>query len=337
MTLSLSTFRDAIPAFVHHMDEPVSDGAAIPLYFVSELASRCVKVILGGDGSDELFAGYSIYSKMLLMEQYRRLPTHLRNTLLIPLMRRFAQPSKMSKYLHLSTLPLERRYLNVHLYDIRLREGLYHEEFRRKLNGYDPLDSLQEIYRQTKGWDTLNRLLYLDLKTWLPDEILIKSDRMSMAASVELREPFLDYRIVELAARMPTRFKLQRGQTKYVLKQALAPVLPRAILKRKKMGFPSPVGLLFREEMHDYVRELLFNRKALWRGYFDGAVLGHLVERHLRGQADFQTALWRLIILEQWHQLFVDRRFCACTPFARQGNHHGTLNLGKTALDLNQA
>jgi asparagine synthase (glutamine-hydrolysing) len=306
MILNTSSFRDFISRFVYHMDEPVSDGSAIPLYFVSELASRHVKVVLSGDGADELFAGYAIYRKMLLMERYRQLPDLVRKTLLNPLLRRLVPLPKMNKYLHLSTLALERRYLNVHLYDIRLREHLYHHEFRRALNGYDPLDSIEEIYRQTDGWDTLSRLLYLDIRTWLADDILIKSDRMSMAASIEMREPYLDYRLVEFAARIPSAYKLHFGTSKHILKKSIGDLLPREILQRRKMGFPTPLARLLQKELHAYLVEVLRAPRSRCRGYFDVRFIDRLIEQHLRGEADHHAILWRLLILEEWHRNFVD-------------------------------
>jgi asparagine synthase (glutamine-hydrolysing) len=212
----------------------------------------------------------------------------------------------MNKYLHLSTLALERRYLNVHLYDIRIRDHLYHHGFRQALNGYDPLDTIEEIYRQTDGWDTLSRLLYLDIKTWLADDILIKSDRMSMAASIEMREPYLDYRLVEFAAKIPSAFKLHFGNSKHILKKSIGNLLPREILQRRKMGFPTPLSRLLRRELHDYLVEVLMDPRSRCRGYFDVRFIDRLIKQHLRGEADHHAILWRLLILEEWHRNFVD-------------------------------
>jgi asparagine synthase (glutamine-hydrolysing) len=238
----------------------------------------------------------------------------VRESIVGPLLGRLIPTAKMGKYLHLSTLALEQRYLNVHLFDIRLREQLYHPDYRRALQGYDPIETIRDIYRRTEGWDTLNRLLYLDIKTWLADDILIKSDRMSMAASLELREPFLDFRLVEFAARIPPRLKLRRGRTKHVLKQALGRLLPRDILYRRKMGFPSPLARLFRGELHDYVREVLLDHRSRCRKYFDAVMVRRLIDQHFGGKADHHTALWRLLVLEEWHRRFVDRPLLDPTP-----------------------
>jgi asparagine synthase (glutamine-hydrolysing) len=243
---------------------------------------------------------------MELLERYRRLPAALRHNLLNPLLRRFWPSPKMDKYLYLSTLPLEQRYLNAHLYDRRLREVIYHEDFRGSLNGFDPLESLQPTYRQSASWDLLSRLLYLDTKTWLPNDLLIKADRMSMAASIELRVPFLDHRLVEYAATIPSRYKVRGRQTKYILKRALETLLPREILHRKKMGFPTPLAWMFKCDLGSYIEEVLLDPQTEQRGYFDPLFTRRLVQEHRSGDADHHSVLWRLLILEEWHRQFAD-------------------------------
>ena len=166
----------------------------------------------------------------------------------------------------MSGQPVERRYLNVHLYDDRVRSALYTGDFLRQLGAYDPRAILETLHRQAAGADLLSRLLYVDAKTWLPNDILIKADRMSMATSIELREPFLDYRLIEMAARIPSRYKIRNGQTKYVLKRALEGVLPREILHRPKMGFPTPLAWMFRGDLYTYVRDVLLDDRSSARG-----------------------------------------------------------------------
>ena len=295
-----------MPRFVYHMDEPVTEGAAISLYFISELTARHVKVVLSGEGSDELFGGYPIYHYMRLIDAYRSIPAAVRHHFLEPLMRLVVPSPKLDKYLHLSTQPLEQRYLGVHLYDARLRDAVYTPDFRQQLGRTDPRDSLAAVYRKTAGWDALSRMLYLDTKTWLPNDILIKADRMSMATSIELREPFLDYRLVEFAATIPSRHKIRNGRTKHILKRALRGVLPREILHRPKMGFPTPLAWMFRGDLYTYVRDVLLDSRTRSRGYFDSRVVGQFVDEHLAGKADHHSALWRLLILEEWHRQFAD-------------------------------
>jgi asparagine synthase (glutamine-hydrolysing) len=151
-------------------------------------------------------------------------------------------------------------------------------------------------------------MLYLDTKTWLPNDILIKADRMSMAASIELRTPFLDYRLVEYAATIPCGYKLRFGQTKYILKKAMRKVLPKQIINRGKSGFPTPVADILRGELRDHATEVLLDRDSEERGYFDPELIRTLLNEHREGVADHSGPLWRLLILEQWHREFIASR-----------------------------
>jgi len=303
MILRPQEFRDFIPRFAHFMDEPVTEAAAIPLYFVCQLTAKHVKVVLSGEGSDELFAGYPAYRRMQILERYRRLPAAARRVV-EPILQRALSNSKLARYLDLAGSPLERRYSGGHLYDVRLRDALYRPDFNAEVG--DPFAAIAPVYAASRGWDTLGRLLYLDTKTWLPNDILIKADRMSMANSIELRVPFLDYRLIEYAASIPSRYKLRGSTSKYILKRALRGLVPQWILDRKKMGFPTPLALMFRGELHDYVKAVLFDSRAD-RGYFETREVRRLVDEHVAGRADHHTALWRLLVLEEWHRQFIDQ------------------------------
>jgi len=303
MILRPQAFRDFIPQFARYMDEPVTEAAAIPLYFVCQLTAKHVKVVLSGEGSDELFGGYPAYRRMQLLERYRSLPAAARR-LVEPILKRALADSKLGRYLDLAASPLERRYSGGHLYDVRLRDTLYRPEFAAAAG--DPFAAVAPVYAASQEWDTLGRLLYLDTKTWLPNDILIKADRMSMANSIELRVPFLDYRLIEYAASIPSRFKVRGSTSKYVLKRALQGLVPQWILDRKKMGFPTPLARMFRGELHEYVKAVLFDPRTD-RGYFDAREVRRLVEEHVAGRADHHTALWRLLVLEEWHRAFIDQ------------------------------
>ena len=153
----------------------------------------------------------------------------------------------------------------------------------------------------------LNRYLHFDTKTWLPDDILVKADKMSMATSIELRVPFLDYRLVEFAAALPPSFKLRGSTTKYILKQCMRNLLPAEILSRPKRGFPTPISLMFRGELKAYVEELLFDERTRRRGYFEPTAVRRLLDRHQAGKHYLDKTIWQLILCEEWHRMFVDR------------------------------
>lgn len=297
-------FLDFIDSYIWHMDEPVTEAAGISLYYIAKLAKEQVTVILSGEGSDEVFGGYPIYRYMDILERYRRVPRLLRQRCLNPLLGLLGE--KFRKYAALSELELERRYLGVSFYDEALKDSLYSRDGYRLSRGHSVYDQLAPYYAKTAGLDPQRRMQYLDLKTWLVNDLLIKADRMSMAPSLELRVPFLDHRLIELGAAIPARYRLKNGTCKYVIKKAMEPYLPKGIVHRRKMGFPTPLSLLFQGELKGYARELLTSRRFLDRGYFDPEAIGRLWQDHESGRRDVHRVLWQLIVLEVWHRRFID-------------------------------
>jgi asparagine synthase (glutamine-hydrolysing) len=297
-------FRDFIPTLVDHMEEPVTEAAAISLYKVARLARERVVVVLSGEGSDEVFGGYPIYSYMQALERYRRVPAALREGVINPLLERLG--GKWGKYTHLSRLPLPERYTGVSFYESPGKEALYRKEVRDSFNGSAMPGLLSRYYRKTEGRDAISRMMGLDVKSWLVDDLLVKADKMTMACSLELRVPFLDHRLVELGARIPAALKVRGFTTKYILKKAMEPYLPREILYRPKMGFPTPLAHMFKGEMKEYVADVLGSERSLDRGYFRPEEVRRLVGEHLSGARDHHRVLWQLLVLEEWHRRFID-------------------------------
>ncbi len=297
-------FRDFIPSLVWHMDEPVTESAAISLYFVSKLAREHVVVVLSGEGSDEVFGGYPIYKYMRELERYRRLPEPLRRALVNPLLDRLG--GKWKKYTELSNHPLPQRYTGVSFYETGIKDSLYRPEVRSLFNGSAMPGLVGRYYQGTEDLDPLLRMMVLDVKSWLPDDLLIKADKMTMATSVELRVPFLDHRMVELGGSIPPRYRIKGWETKYVLKKALEPYLPKEILYRGKMGFPTPLAHMFKGELRGYVEEVLGSDRFLDRGYFRPEAVRNLVAEHAAGERDHHRVLWQLLVLEEWHRAFID-------------------------------
>ena len=317
--LSADAFLDFIPTFVYHMDEPVSDGASIPLYFVSALAARHVKVVLSGEGADELFGGYSIYRYMLLLEQYRRMPAAARRPLDSLLSRLPAVGAKFRKYTALAKLPLDQRYIGPRMYDRAQPAALYAAPLREALHGRDTHQAHRALWSRTgASWPPLSRMLYVDTKSWLPNDLLIKADRMTMAKSIELRVPFLDYRLIEFAAGLPSNLKIRGSETKYLLKRAMERVLPHDIIYRPKLGFPTPLHQLLRDTGGAYVNDVLLGPRAVNRGYFRRDAVQRLVTEHQQQVEDHHEILWRLIVLEEWHRRFADRSAAASAPVVRK-------------------
>ena len=301
--MNSSQFLGCIPSYVWHMDEPVGESPGLAFYLIAKLLREHVTVALSGEGSDELFAGYSVYRYMCWVESYRRLPGHMRS-FIGPVFDRIGS-EKTRKYSRLARYPLESRYRGVFNYSSQT-DDLYTDDFRAALGADAEADPLALHFSKTRGRDPLTQMLYADLKTWLPDELLIKADRMTMANSVELRVPFLDHRVIEYAATIPSNMKIRRGVGKWILKLAMKNRLPRKILTRKKMGFPTPMTLMLQRDLLGYTRDLLLSSSCLNRHYFKRQTLERLLEEHSRKVRDHKAILWQLIVLEEWHKQFID-------------------------------
>ena len=300
--VSPAEYTEFIPEYVRLMDEPVTDFAAISLYFVSQLARDHVTVVLSGEGSDELFAGYDLYRRMLLFEQLRSLSTG-GAALASKLVSGLSSNPKLQRYAKALSVPLEQRYSGISAYDPATKEQLYCSDYRDQLNdGGDGevLEFLSQLFAATESNDPLSRMLYFDTKTWLVDDLLIKADRMSMATSLELRVPFLDYRLVEFAAAMPSKYKVGKKQGKLLLKRMMEGLLPHEIIYRKKMGFPAPLAIMLRAELGDRARELLLSNDAKVTSYFHQPTIERLLREHISENRDHHRVLWQLLVLEEW-------------------------------------
>ncbi len=297
-------FVDFIPDYVSLMDEPVTEAAAISLYFVSKLASNYVTVVLSGEGSDEIFAGYDFYKYMLFLERYRQIFGEKFAELISSYAMACENPwlDKICKYVSLGGVALEQRYKGISTYDEKMKEGIYSSQYHEYLSstGEKKFSFLRHLFDRTKGCDSLSRMLYFDTKTWLVDDLLIKADRMSMATSLELRVPFLDYRLVEFAASLPSQYKVRYNKSKYLLKKMIADILPHQIIHRKKMGFPTPLKHMFENELKNYVYDIVGKSNAHIYQYFDRKKVISLLDAHTAGDRDHHRIIWQLIVLEQW-------------------------------------
>jgi asparagine synthase (glutamine-hydrolysing) len=290
LRLTPVAFRDILPKIVWHMDEPVGDPASIPLYYLSAFARQHVTVALSGEGSDELFGGYAIYRRMLGFERVNRFP------LVTPAGRVLAAVSgdtKVRKYAEMLGRPLEWRYGGV--------GGLFSEtQAQRLYPKRSALDSVAAAYRNCAHLPPLARMSYVDIKTWLADDLLVKADRMSMAHSLELRVPFLDHHLVEFAARLPERLKVRGGVTKYLLKKWADPLLPREIIHRPKKGFPVPVKSWFRGDLSGFARETLLASGSITREFLSPQEVEHLLEMH--SHEDRSEQIYSLLVLDHWRR-----------------------------------
>lgn len=297
-------FKEFIPEYISLMDEPVTEAAAISLFFVAKLAKEKVTVALSGEGSDEIFAGYDLYQYMNVLDKYRAVVGQAGSNFFAGVANKLLGKShKVSKYLTMATLPIEQRYKGMSTYPDHEKEALYKAEFKAEIEQSSQVSSrdyTKSLFEKTKDADALSKMLYFDTKTWLVDDLLIKADRMSMAASLELRVPFLDYRLVEFAATIPSKHKIKKGEGKYPLKKMMEGILPNDIIYRKKMGFPTPLKLMFQNELRSYAENLLLSEETKLHQFFKKARIEQLIQEHNNDKFDHHKTLWQLVVLEEW-------------------------------------
>lgn len=304
---------DILEKLVWHYDEPFADSSAVPMYYVSQMARKYVKVALSGDGGDESFAGYRRYKFDFRENQIRSfLPASLRRTVFGPLGGWYPKADWAPRVFrakatlqNLARSPLEGYFLSVTHCPPERKISLLAPDVLRSLNGYNSLDVLRYHYDRADTTDPLARIQYVDIKTYLVDDILVKVDRASMANSLEVRCPLLDHRLMELIAQMPSNLKLNHGRGKYIFKKALQPILPSSVLDRKKQGFCVPVSGWLRGELKEFTHGVLFSNSD---EFLNRAYLARCWDQHQRKQRDWSTLLWTVLMFKTWQEVFKPRR-----------------------------
>lgn len=305
---------EMLPKLVWHYDEPFADSSAIPTMYLSQLTRQHVTVALTGDGGDELFAGYDRYLAVDLAARIDRLPWLVRRSMCSPLWQKIPasvqQKSRLrqiKRFLAALGQSPERRYANwISIFDDARRPDLFSNEFKFALNQYDSASFLLDAYRRCSEDDMVQRTTCVDVETYLPCDILTKVDIASMAFSLECRSPFMDHRVVELAAQIPLELKLQGRRGKRILIDTFSDLLPPSIQTRRKMGFGVPLDHWFRGSLRSLLADTLLDRRSLNRGYFEPSTIRRLVEEHITAKWDHSARLWLLLVFELWHQRFVD-------------------------------
>jgi asparagine synthase (glutamine-hydrolysing) len=311
--VSPEQFFEALPRLVWHEDEPLAHPSSVALYFVSHLARQHVKVVLTGEGSDELLAGYGRYRRTMwnlaLGQQYQKFTPGIARDTIRKQIERMLPGGRMRQKLMRTFLvlspELESIYFdNFAVFPAPMQQRMFTRETSERIGSVDPYVELRRLLERTKDLSLLDGLLYADIKTYL-HELLMKQDQMSMATSVESRVPFLDHKLVEFTARMPDSMKLRGGTTKYVLRESMKGVLPEKILSRPKMGFPVPIGSWFRGPFKSIVDEYVMSERALSRGIFAPEFVRQIVSLHQAGE-DHSERLWALVNFEMWQRRFFD-------------------------------
>jgi len=295
---------ELIDDIVWHYDQPFGDSSAIPSFHVARITRPHVTVVLNGDGGDESFAGYDRY-RLSRYSSYFRLPLGVRLGI-----QAAARPA--SRYLGRgrrllegdSRDPLEAYFATlVHLHPSR-RQWLYSDEFLARVQdqAVPPLDYMRSVPHAA----LLDSMLDADVNNYLPDDLLVKMDVATMAYALEARSPFLDHKVMEFMARVPARLKLRGGESKHLLKSALRGMVPDAILDRPKQGFGVPLASWLRGGLKEMLIDTVLSDRALARGYFKPAAVKEMIKSHMSGSDAYQYPLWDLLLLERWHQIFID-------------------------------
>lgn len=305
---------DLVENLVRNLDEPFGDFSIFPTYLVSKMAREHVTVALSGDGGDELFAGYDTYIADSVARQYQKIPAIFRHRLL-PGVLRHVPPSSQKKglinrakrFVEGTLLPddlMHTRWM-IFLQD-REKQQLYANELLDAYTRGNSYRYIQDYFRRSQGQTPLAQQGYVDIKTYLTDDILVKVDRMSMAPSLEARVPFLDHHVMEFAAAIPSRLKLKGLTTKHILKKAVWDIVPREILTRGKEGFSIPIKNWLAQELRPLMEDTLSETRLEQRGYFQPAYVRQLITEHLDGRENHSHRLWALMMVEIWHQAYID-------------------------------
>jgi asparagine synthase (glutamine-hydrolysing) len=306
---------EILPKLVWHYNEPFADSSAIPTYYVAKMTKDYVKVVLTGDAGDENFAGYPRYLRSKLLIFFLKMPKRLRRDFFPPLLRMITQFhwrektfNRLAAYIESISSNQVRNYAEqVKIYNAKEKEDLYSYEFNEVVKGTDSVEYLLSKFEEVRINNLIDQLLYLDINTYLPEDLLVKMDIATMANSLEARLPFLDHKFMELVAGIPSHLKLKGTKSKFILKTAFKDFLPDAVFKRRKMGFGVPVSRWFRNELKDYIYEILLDPRTLNRGYFRREGIERLLKDHIALRYDHSSKIWALLFLEIWFRVFMDK------------------------------
>ena len=306
---------------ISHFDEPFADSSAIPTWYVSEMARRHVTVVLSGDGGDELFGGYDRYLPHPHVAAFDRYsPRALRRVAALAA-ERLPHGARGKNFLRHVGRDERGRYLDaIRFFGADEKPALLTPELRRAIDGPDAETRLARHFDRLAPLPWASQMMRFDAETYLPEDILTKVDRMSMAHSIESRVPLLDNDVINFAATLPAGMKIKNGRRKHVLKEVAATLLPRDVLDRKKQGFGVPLGTWFRGHLRELFADTLLSPTTLQRGYFQPAFINRIVAEHLAGRRDHTLRLWQLLVFERWNREYVDRRGSAVPELLRSAS-----------------
>lgn len=293
-------YFDVIPKVMYYMDEPLADPSCIALYFVDELASEQLKVVLSGEGADEFFGGYNIYHEPISLKGYQRIPKFIRKGLAAVVKK--LPNFKGKNFIIRGSKSVEERFIgNANLFSVEEREGL----LKTKLTHKSPMDIVKPYYDQCKGLNDIAKMQYIDINFWLQGDILLKADKMSMAHSLESRVPFLDIKVFDYTKQMPIDYRCNDKATKHAFRVAAKRHLPEATANKKKLGFPVPIRVWLKEDKYFNKVKAMFESDTA-KQYFDTDKLVSLLNDHRADKADNSRKIWTIYVFLVWHKIYME-------------------------------
>ncbi|CAJ1226392.1 asparagine synthase (glutamine-hydrolyzing) [Lactiplantibacillus xiangfangensis] len=309
MTITPEAFMKAFPHFVWSMDDPLADPAAVPQYFLAKEAVKHVKVALTGEGADELFGGYTIYHEPESLKPFRY--TKPINGALKRIATMMPEGMRGRSFLMRGTTPLENRYVGNAFIFGEQEKQLFMKDYNRN----HPFQSITHpFYDESVDYDPISRMQFIDMHTWLNGDLLHNADRTTMAHSLELRTPFVDREVYNLAAEIPADLRISHGTTKYILRKAVEDIVPAHVLHRKKLGFPVPIRFWLKDEMYDWAKQIINDSQT--DQYFDKSYFLKLLDDHKAGLRDNSRKLWTVLTFMMWHKIYVESDHLMDSPEA---------------------
>ena len=301
--VSPEEYAESIPKIMWYLDNPVADPSLVPLYFVAQEARKHVKVVLSGEGADELFGGYTIYKEPLSLAPFEKIPSPLRRGL-GKLSQVLPEGMKGKSLLNRGSMTMEERYYgNARSFNFEQMQRVIPWAKRE----WDHREVTAPIYAQSEGFDPVARMQHLDLFTWMRGDILVKADKINMANSLELRVPFLDKKVFKVAESIPYDLKISHGTTKYALRKAMEQIVPSHVLHRKKLGFPVPMRhWLAGDELYGWAQDTI--NEAQTEDIFNKKEVLEMLKEHRDGVSDHSRRLWTVLSFMIWHGIFVEKR-----------------------------
>ncbi|MBS4200089.1 asparagine synthase (glutamine-hydrolyzing) [Bacillus sp. FJAT-49732] len=308
-------YMKELPKIMWYMDDPLADPACVPLYFVAREARKHVTVVLSGEGADELFGGYNIYREPQSLEMFNKIPA-IGKSLLRGLAKVLPEGVKGKSFIERGLTPMEERYIG--------NAKMFSETEKRNLlkvynEGIDYRDITRPLYADTVGYDPVDQMQYIDIHTWMRGDILLKADKMTMAHSLELRVPFLDKEVFNVASNIPTSLKTAEGTTKYILRKAAEGIVPDHVLNRKKLGFPVPIRHWLKNEMHDWVKNII--KESDTDHIINKQYVLNLLEDHCQGKMDYSRKIWTVIVFMVWHSVYMENQYDFQNEYKKAAAH----------------